>query len=98
MCISHTHILHVQNMCISPGFSLVVSFKPWYYLYVLLASGQFDGKYKITFNLDTFSVCLVENYVLVSDLTQYSAKKSTCIHELCNALMHFAAFFPLIKI
>lgn len=85
-------------MCILPGFSLVVSFKLWYYLYVLLASGQFDGKYIITFNLDTFSVRLVENYLSVSDLTQYSAKKSTCIHKLCSALMNFAASFPLIKV
>lgn len=78
-------------MCISPDFSLLVNFKPLYYIYVLLASGQFDGKYKITLNLDTFSGRLVENYLLVANLTQYSAKMSTCIHQLCNAFVNSAA-------
>jgi len=51
----------------SHGFSLLVNFKPRYYAYVLLASRQFDGKYKITLNLDTFSGRLVENYLLVAN-------------------------------
>lgn len=59
-------------------------------MYVLLASRQFGGKYKITLNLDTFSGRLVENYLSVANLTQYSVKKSSCIHELCNAFINFA--------